>query len=257
MGMCTANCVLYEILSFCLPTHAVCKTQRTDVVFVVDSSRSIKTKDHKKLKEILASIIADLNIGPDDVQVGMFQFGRKVVREFGFTNYTTREELKQAFAGMQKIEGKSGTNIPGAVKAGVDLIRNHGRNVTKRLILFTDGRSTITPQNQTLQEAADYAAAAGVVNLAVGFGSRLQADLTRSRQEMRIIAQGRDENVFLQPDVAAVAELRSKLVGKIQCCELLLKLYSMLGLMYRKHHLGSHHYYTQCCLLDIQQCSQF
>ena len=216
--------MLYNEDTSCLPTHADCSTQRTDVVFAADSSKSITRKDHKKLRKIFASIVADLNIGPDAVQVGVLQFGRNVVREFGLTNYSTREELQQAFAGMQKIKGKSGTNIPGAVKAGVDLLRDHGRNVTKWLMLFTDGRSTIDPLEQTLQEAADYAAAAGVVNIAVGFGKRLQEDLTRFQKEMRIIAQGRDEHVFLQPNVAAVAELQSKLVGKIQCCELSLKL---------------------------------
>ena len=123
--------MLYNEDTSCLPTHADCSTQRTDVVFAADSSRSITRKDHKKLKKIFASIVADLNIGSDTVQVGVLQFGRNVVREFGLTNYTTREELKQAFAGMQNIKGKSGMNIPGAVKAGVNLLRDHGCNVTK------------------------------------------------------------------------------------------------------------------------------
>ena len=123
--------------------HSECKTQRTDVVFVVDSFRSITLKDYKELKGILASMVADLNIGPDAVQVGLIQFGRDVVTEFGLTNYTSREELKQAIIGMQRIKGKSGTNIPDAVKAGVDLLREDGRNVTKWLVLFTDGRSTM------------------------------------------------------------------------------------------------------------------
>lgn len=192
-------------------------------MFVVDSSRRISRKDHRKLKEILASMVADLNIRPDAVQVGLFQFGgREVVKEFGLTNYTTREELKRAIIGMQRIEGKPGANIPGAVMAGVDLLRDDGRNVTKWLVLFTKSRSTIRPRKQTLQEAADYAAAAGVVTVVVGFGSRLQEDLTRSQQEMGIIAQGRDEHTFLQPNLAAVAELQNKIVGNIQCCKLLL-----------------------------------
>lgn len=200
--------------------HSECKTQRTDVVFVVDSFRSITLKDYKELKGILASMVADLNIGPDAVQVGLIQFGRDVVTEFGLTNYTSREELKQAIIGMQRIKGKSGTNIPDAVKAGVDLLREDGRNVTKWLVLFTDGRSTIRPRQQTLQKAANYATAGDVVNIVVGFGSRLQEDLTRSLQELRMIAQGKYGHVFLEPDVAAVAELRSRIVGNIQCCEL-------------------------------------
>ena len=209
---------MYDAL-FCLPILE-CKTQRADVVFVVDSSNSITQKDYKKLKGILAAMVVDLNIGSDVVQVGLIQFGRDVVMEFGLTNYTSREELKQAIIGMQRIKGKSGTNIPDAVKAGVDLLREDGRNVTKWLVLFTDGRSTIRPRQQTLQEAANYATAGDVVNIAVGFGSRLQEDLTRSLQELRMIAQGKHGHVFLQPDVAAVAQLRNRIVGNIQCCEL-------------------------------------
>ena len=203
-----------------MPTHSECKTQRADVAFVVDSSRSIKQKDYKELKGILAVMVADLNIGPDAVQVGVIQFGRDALREFGLTNYTTRDELKQAIIGMQRIKGESGTNIPDAVKAGVDLLREDGRNATKWLVLFTDGRSTIRPRQQTLQDAANYSTAGNVVNIAVGFGSRLQKDLARSLQELRIIAQGKHEQVFLEPDVAAVAELQSRIVGNIQCCKL-------------------------------------
>ena len=214
--------VLYDASS--LPAHSECKTQNADVVFVVDSSRSIKKKDYNELKEILVLMVADLNIGPDAVQVGLVQFRRNVMTEFGLTNYTTREELRQALGDLKNLRGKSGTNIPGGVKAGVDLLRNHDRNATKWLVLFTDGRSTIRPREKKLQKAANYAAAAGVVNIAVGFGSRLQNDLTRSQREMRIIAQGRDERVFLQPDLAAVAKLRNTLVGNIQCCELSLQL---------------------------------
>lgn len=165
-------------------------------------------------------MVTDLNIGQNAIQVGLLQFGRIIVREFGLTNYTTKDELKQAFVTLQRLTGKPGTNIPGAVKAGVDLLRDHRHNVTRWLVLFTDGRSTIFPREQTLQEAADYAAAAGVAILAVGYGKRLQKDLMRSQQEMRIIAQGRDQHVYLQPDVAAVARLQSKLIGNIQCCEL-------------------------------------
>lgn len=203
---------------FCLP--AECKTQRANVVFVVDSFRSITPKGYEELKGILASMVADLNIGPDAVQVGLIQFGRHVVREFGLTNYRIREELKQAIIGMKRIKGQSGTNIPGAVKAGVDLLHEDGRNVTKWLVLFTDGRSTGSSQEQALQEAVHYATAGDVVNIAVGFGSRLQEDITRSLQELRMIAQGKLGHVFLQPDVAAVAELQSRIVGYIQCCEL-------------------------------------
>ncbi len=69
------------------PTVGAARCDRTDIVFVVDSSGSIQRFNWPVILNFIRRIVNDFTIGPRNVQIGVTLFGDTVVPQFQLNTY--------------------------------------------------------------------------------------------------------------------------------------------------------------------------
>ncbi len=117
------------------------KTLAKDIVFILDSSGSMKGDKMKQAKEALLFCLRSLNpadrfnIVDFDDQVVLFGEGMKTA---------TPGNIKEAEAFVEQIEAEGGTNISGALEAGLKQLSSGRLNYA---IFLTDGLPTVGMTN--------------------------------------------------------------------------------------------------------------
>ncbi|KAL4630618.1 matrilin-3-like [Arapaima gigas] len=183
---------------------AQCKSRPVDLVFVIDSSRSVRPGEFEKVKIFLADMVDTLDIGTDGTRVAVVNYASTVKIEFLLKTHLNKAALKQALARIQPLA--TGTMTGLAIKTALEKAfteqsgaRPHSANIGKVAIVVTDGR----PQDQVEQVSAT-ARAAGVEIYAVGVD---RADM----QSLRLMAsQPLDDHVFYVETYGVIEKLMSK-----------------------------------------------
>ncbi|XP_076156136.1 matrilin-3b [Alosa pseudoharengus] len=182
----------------------MCKSRPLDLVFIIDSSRSVRPAEFEKVKVLLSDVVDTLDIGPDATQVAVVNYASTVKIEFLLNTYSNKGDLKQALARIDPLA--TGTMTGLAIKTAMDEAftevsgaRHTSRNIAKVGIILTDGR----PQD-TVEEVSAAARASGIEIYAVGVD---RADM----QSLRLMAsQPLDEHVFYVESFGVIEKLTSK-----------------------------------------------
>uniref|UniRef100_A0A803TGH0 Integrin subunit alpha 1 n=1 Tax=Anolis carolinensis TaxID=28377 RepID=A0A803TGH0_ANOCA len=140
-GICSNVSSNFEVVNSIAPSVQECNTQ-LDIVIVLDGSNSIYPWE--SVTEFLNSLLQNMNIGPQQTQVGIVQYGENVTHEFNLNTYTTVEEVLVA---AKKIGQRGGTRTNTAL--GIDTARKEAfteargarRGVQKVMVVVTDGES--------------------------------------------------------------------------------------------------------------------
>ncbi|KFV69187.1 Matrilin-2, partial [Dryobates pubescens] len=85
-----------------LPENA-CSSKRLDLVFIIDSSRSVRPYDFEKVKEFILSILQFLDVRPEATRVGLLQYGSTVKQEFSLRTFRRRQEAERAVRRMLRL----------------------------------------------------------------------------------------------------------------------------------------------------------
>ncbi|XP_061650125.1 matrilin-3-like isoform X2 [Phyllopteryx taeniolatus] len=181
-----------------------CRNRPIDLVFIVDSSRSVRPAEFEKAKEFLIDMVDTLEIGSDATRVGLVNYASTVKIEFHLNTYFDKHALKQALARVQPLA--SGTMTGVAIKAAVDKAfiaeagaRTGSEKIAKVAIVVTDGR----PQDQ-VEEVSAAARASGIEIYAVGVD---RADL----MSLRLMAsQPLEDHVFYVETYGVIEKLTGK-----------------------------------------------
>ncbi|XP_061157809.1 matrilin-3-like isoform X3 [Syngnathus typhle] len=181
-----------------------CKNRPIDLVFIVDSSRSVRPAEFEKAKEFLIDMVDTLEIGSDATRVGLVNYASTVKIEFYLNTYFDKQALKHALARVEPLA--SGTMTGVAIKAAMDkaFIAEAGArigspNIAKVAIILTDGR----PQDQ-VEEVSAAARASGIEIYAVGVD---RADLG----SLRLMAsQPLEDHVFYVETYGVIEKLTGK-----------------------------------------------
>lgn len=88
-------CSIFAFFLLPLPGH-LCRTRPTDLVFVVDSSRSVRPVEFEKVKVFLSQVIESLNVGPNATRVGVVNYASSVKQEFPLRAHGSKAALLQA-----------------------------------------------------------------------------------------------------------------------------------------------------------------
>lgn len=85
--------------------RAVFCQEKLDLAFIIDSSSSIPTKDFELQINFVKDIVRFLDFGSDQSRVAAVSFSNKLFPEFQFDDYTTKDEVLEAIAGIQHSRG--------------------------------------------------------------------------------------------------------------------------------------------------------
>nr|KAF6459710.1 von Willebrand factor A domain containing 2 [Rousettus aegyptiacus] len=135
-----------------------------DVLFLIDGSHSIGKGSFERAKHFAITVCDALDINPERVRVGAFQFSSVPRLEFPLDSLSTQQEVKAKLKRMVFKGGRTETGL--ALKYLLHRGFPGGRNVSvpQVLIIITDGRSqgdVVLPAKQ-LQERGVTVFAVGV-----------------------------------------------------------------------------------------------
>lgn len=185
-------------------TRPNCRNRPIDLVFIIDSSRSVRPTEFEKAKEFLQDMVDSLEIGFDSTRVGLVNYASTVQIEFPLKMHFDKSALKRALARVEPLA--SGTMTGMAIKTAMEKAftveagaRVGSKRIAKVAIIVTDGR----PQDK-VEEVSAAARASGIEIYAVGVD---RADMT----SLRLMAsQPHDEHVFYVETYGVIEKLTSR-----------------------------------------------
>uniref|UniRef100_A0A8C2UVY7 Collagen alpha-3(VI) chain n=1 Tax=Chinchilla lanigera TaxID=34839 RepID=A0A8C2UVY7_CHILA len=150
---------------------------KRDIIFLLDGSVNVGKTNFPYVRDFVMNLVNSLDVGSDNIRVGLVQFSDTPVTEFSLDTYQTKAELLAHLRGLQ-LQGGTGLNTGSALgyvhanhftEAGGSRIRQH---VPQLLLLLTAGQS----QDSYLQ-AANRLARAGILTFCVGASRANKAEL--------------------------------------------------------------------------------
>ncbi|XP_051265442.1 matrilin-3a isoform X2 [Dicentrarchus labrax] len=185
-------------------TDSQCRSRPLDLVFIIDSSRSVRPGEFEKVKIFLADMVDTLDVGTDATRVAVVNYASTVKIEFLLKDHFNKPDLKKAITRIEPLAAGTMTGL--AIKTAVNEAfteqsgsRPRSRKISKVAIIVTDGR----PQDQ-VEEVSAAARASGIEIYAVGVD---RADM-RSLQQMASIPL--DDHVFYVETYGVIEKLTSK-----------------------------------------------
>ncbi|GAB1608200.1 collagen alpha-4(VI) chain-like [Argonauta hians] len=182
-----------------------CEGSPADIVFIIDSSRSIPPQDFVKQVKFIGDVVGTFHIGPTETRIGAVTFGQQIIIEntFGLSKYTDESSLK---TGISNIDFKprygGSTETALAISYARKNIFNNARpGVQKIGIVLTDGVSTY--RYKTIAEAG-LAKKEGILMMAIGVGRKIDME------ELKGIASGKDY-VFTVDSFDALQQIKVEL----------------------------------------------
>uniref|UniRef100_A0A2K6H0S4 Matrilin-2 n=1 Tax=Propithecus coquereli TaxID=379532 RepID=A0A2K6H0S4_PROCO len=186
-----------------------CEDKQADLVFIIDSSRSVNTHDYEKVKEFIVDILQFLDIGPDVTRVGLLQYGSTVKNEFSLKTFKRRIEVERAVRRMRHLS--TGTMTGLAIQYALNIAFSEAEgarplreNVPRVIMIVTDGR----PQDSVAEVAAK-ARDTGILIFAIGVG---QVDFNTLKA---IGSEPHEDHVFLVANFSQIETLTSVFQKKL------------------------------------------
>ncbi|TKS75529.1 Matrilin-3 Precursor [Collichthys lucidus] len=185
-------------------TDSQCRSRPLDLVFIIDSSRSVRPGEFEKVKIFLADMVDTLDVGADATRVAVVNYASTVKIEFLLKHHFNKPDMKKAISRIEPLAAGTMTGL--AIKTAVNDAftepsgaRPRSRKISKVAIIVTDGR----PQDQ-VEEVSAAARATGIEIYAVGVD---RADMTSLRQMASIPLE---DHVFYVETYGVIEKLTSK-----------------------------------------------
>ncbi|XP_060539737.1 collagen alpha-6(VI) chain-like [Pantherophis guttatus] len=181
----------------------VCKEKKTDIVFLVDSSRSSGTEDFEKMKNFMRLLVDKSDVGPETVHIGVVQFSDKCQEEFQLNQHFTKSDINNAI-GRMSLMGES--TLTGDALQFVSNYFKPAKGarlyVKKVLILITNGEAQ--------DEVKNHAEALREENIIIYSVGLFQAN---KMQLMEI--SGKPERVYYVEDFEVLKYFKNEIVFEI------------------------------------------
>ncbi|KAG7249841.1 hypothetical protein CRUP_006411, partial [Coryphaenoides rupestris] len=185
-------------------TDSQCRSRPLDLVFIIDSSRSVRPGEFEKVKIFLADMVDTLDVGADATHVAVVNYASTVKIEFLLKDHLNKPNMKQAITRIEPLAAGTMTGL--AIKTAMNEAfteqsgaRPRSRKISKVAIIVTDGR----PQDQ-VEEVSAAARASGIEIYAVGVD---RADMG-SLQQMASVPL--EDHVFYVETYGVIEKLTSK-----------------------------------------------
>uniref|UniRef100_A0A8B9TGV1 VWFA domain-containing protein n=1 Tax=Anas platyrhynchos TaxID=8839 RepID=A0A8B9TGV1_ANAPL len=166
----------------------VCKNVKVDVVFLVDGSESVRSDDFQKVKDFMQSFANNVDVGLDNVRIGLLQFSSKMREEFQLDRYNTADDMGKAIQKMKQI--RTGTQTGKALNLAApyfDRPKGGRPELKQYLIVVTDGES-----HDSVVKPARAIRKKGVTIFAI--------DMLRANNSQLLEITGSQDKVFFEND---------------------------------------------------------
>ena len=114
-----------------------------DIVFVVDESGSIGSRNFELMKSFLSQLVSRLDIDSGSTRVGLVTYSTRVGTSFNLNEYTTVASVQSAIMALSYSRGKTNTADALAYVRTSMLTSSAGdrSNVSNVVVVLTDGES--------------------------------------------------------------------------------------------------------------------
>ncbi|XP_056137496.1 integrin alpha-11 [Lampris incognitus] len=186
-----------------------------DIVIVLDGSNSIYP--WYEVQEFLINILHKFYIGPGQTQVGVVQYGSRVVHEFALKDFHSVEEVVGAAREIHQRGGEETRTALGINVARSEAFKRGGRKDAKKvMIVITDGESHDNPD---LFQAVGDSKRDNITMYAIavlGYYNRRNINPEDFLKEIKFIASDPDENHFFNvTDESALKDIVDALGERI------------------------------------------
>ncbi|PKK23754.1 matrilin 4 [Columba livia] len=194
-----------------------CRTGPMDIVFVIDSSRSVRPFEFETMRQFMMDIIGSLDVGPNATRVGVIQYSSQVQNIFSLKTFFTRADMEKAINSIVPLAQGTMTGLAIQYAMNVAFTTQEGarplhKKIPRIAIIVTDGR----PQDR-VTEVATQARNAGIEIYAVGIQ---RADMNSLRA---MASPPLEEHVFLVESFELIQQFgkqfQDKLCGVDMCVE--------------------------------------
>ncbi|XP_077583777.1 collagen alpha-3(VI) chain isoform X2 [Stigmatopora nigra] len=148
-----------------------------DIVFLVDGSNYIGSNNFPYVRDFMINVVNQLDVRPDQVQIGLMQFAEQPKIEFYLNTARDREDVVNRISQL-RLTGGSVLNTGAAMEYALRNMFTPGTGSRKRqgvqqvLVLITGG-----PAQDEMKSVADKLALGGVLTFVVSSGQADQAVL--------------------------------------------------------------------------------
>ncbi|XP_068108335.1 integrin alpha-10 isoform X2 [Hyperolius riggenbachi] len=215
-GICASVDDSFQPTGTIAPTAQRCSTF-LDIVILLDGSNSVYP--WYEVQNFLSNILSKFFIGPDQIQVGVLQYGEIAVHEWSLKDYTTSQEVIEAAKNISRQEGRETRTAFAIHKACSEAFspeRGGREGATRLLIVVTDGESH---DGDELPLALDECEQRHITRYAIavlGNYMRRQQNPDSFINEIKYIASDPDEKYFFNvTDEAALNDIVDALGDRI------------------------------------------
>ncbi|XP_014895642.1 integrin alpha-11a isoform X1 [Poecilia latipinna] len=213
-GLCSKVNSSFKFSRTIIPAFQRCETFM-DIVIVLDGSNSIYP--WYEVQDFLINILQKFHVGPGQIQVGVVQYGEKVVHEFKLSDYKSVEEVVKRARSIDQRGGEETNTALGISTARSQAFKQGGRRGAKKvMIVITDGESHDSPD---LQQAIEDSEKDGITRYAIavlGYYNRRGINPETFLNEIKYIASDPDDKHFFNvTDEAALKDIVDALGERI------------------------------------------
>uniref|UniRef100_A0A8C5CFZ9 Integrin, alpha 11a n=1 Tax=Gadus morhua TaxID=8049 RepID=A0A8C5CFZ9_GADMO len=238
-GICSRVNSSFKFSRTIAPAFQRCETFM-DIMIVLDGSNSIYP--WYEVQAFLINILQKFYIGPGQIQVGVVQYGEKVVHEFHLSDYQSVEEVVKR---ARRIEQRGGEETNTAL--GIKIARSEGfkqggrRGAKKVMIVITDGESHDSPDLQQVIEDCEKDGITRYAIAVLGYYNRRGINPEAFLNEIKYIASDPDDKHFFNvTDESALKDIVDALGERIFSLEGTSKNGTAFGLQMSQAGFSSH-----------------
>uniref|UniRef100_A0A7N6ABQ3 VWFA domain-containing protein n=1 Tax=Anabas testudineus TaxID=64144 RepID=A0A7N6ABQ3_ANATE len=213
-GICSRVNASFKFSRTIAPAFQRCETYM-DIVIVLDGSNSIYP--WYEVQAFLINILQKFYIGPGQIQVGVVQYGEKVVHEFKLSDYKSVEQVVKRAHSIDQRGGEETNTALGINVARSQAFKQGGRRGAKKvMIVITDGESH---DSVDLQQAIEDSEKDGITRYAIavlGYYNRRGINPEAFLNEIKYIASDPDDKHFFNvTDESALKDIVDALGERI------------------------------------------
>ncbi|XP_032373686.1 integrin alpha-11a isoform X2 [Etheostoma spectabile] len=213
-GICSRVNASFKFSRTIAPAFQRCETYM-DIVIVLDGSNSIYP--WYEVQAFLINILQKFYVGPGQIQVGVVQYGEKVVHEFKLSDYKSVEEVVKRARSINQRGGEETNTALGINIARSQAFKQGGRRGAKKvMIVITDGESH---DSADLQQAIEDSEKDGITRYAIavlGYYNRRGINPEAFLNEIKYIASDPDDKHFFNvTDESALKDIVDALGERI------------------------------------------